>query len=92
MARDLAVKTTRITLADCIPNPLVIQVRLQDKITIKNNDAVDHVIRRAFLPLVQISAHSTKSASVKDMFKETGIFGYSCSGAAGISGVVLVIP
>ena len=91
LIRDVAVRSSRITISNCVSDPVVIRVALQDTIDIKNNDAVDRTMRHGFTSLVQIRAGSVKSIHVKDIFKGEGIFSYACGGGP-ISGIIVIVP
>lgn len=90
LVRSIAVASPVLTISQCIPNPTVLKVRLQDSITIKNDDAIIHTLARPLFLSLQIPPGSTKSFPVKDILKKEGVYQYACDNGPGLAGIFVV--
>lgn len=89
---SLAQKTELLDINSCKkPNPLVIEVKLNEKIKIKNSDSKDHTIRVDNEHQYLIKAKETKDI-IASFGKGQGAYGYLCDEMGGVVGFFLVKP
>lgn len=90
LIESIAVAAPLLVISDCVPNPTVLKVGIEDSIIIKNNDTSTRTLARPLSLSLQVPPGSTKSFPVKDNLKKAGIYQYSCDGGPRIAGIFLV--
>ena len=90
LAKSVAQDAEYLDITGCVGSPLVLKVKGNEPISVRNDDAVEHSIgfNNALYP---ISAGGTTEVAF-DFHSGPGLYGYGCDTSQGAAGMFLVGP
>ncbi len=89
LVAKFAKATDTVTIKDCKPDPIAIEVSHQQTITFKNSDAVPHTIAKDTTHTIEIPANG-EATMVIDFDETSGIYAYGCDNSASGVGVIAI--
>ena len=90
LAAKLSKESETLDIANCRPNPLVLRIKINQNLKIKNNENIDHKLIFDDTHQYKILKNSTTTVET-DFGHGAGLYGYVCEGV-GLTGFILVIP
>lgn len=90
LATKLSKESDNLDITNCSSNPLVLRIKNNKNLKVKNSDDVPHMLILDDSHKYQIAKNSTTDLKV-DFGHGIGLYGYICEGV-GLTGFILVTP